>query len=208
MDIGVLGFSVLAGLVAVSLAGCVQAWNLRRVRAGPRRKHVGPTSPTVAKSPDRKVANNRLGLESLDQALSRDPIVQSTSAAPTPSTRAQQVSPSALVEKADSSVGLRIETLAEFRMFHGNPAGVIVITDGGSRAKVHRADCPSLTEANFSKKVLTNEGRRGGYRFFANFGDAERQLTVRGCKTCLSGNLSQKTASRVTEELLPELFPE
>jgi hypothetical protein len=82
------------------------------------------------------------------------------------------------------STSLRIETLAQFRLLHHFSNGVIVITNRSGRARAHETECSSLTAANFTKKVITNEGKGGAYYYFAHFEDAVRELGARRCKTC------------------------
>jgi hypothetical protein len=76
---------------------------------------------------------------------------------------------------------------------------VIVITDrGGSRARAHRPDCPSLTDDNFTKKVITNAGKGGGYFFFERFDDAARELSACWCKTCVQYEAKSLTDAAAT----------
>jgi hypothetical protein len=184
VDYKALGLAILAGIVAVSLAALFQSWHPRRVRTRLRRGHRRTHRALQTVSPPEIVASESPAREDFEFVSSQEPIQQSTIALPAP--HGQPVSSrTPLARYSSGGRVFPIETLEEFHSFHKNTVGAIVITDGRSRAKAHRPDCPTLTDANFTKKVITNQSKSGKYFYFTRLEDAARQLNARRCHICL-----------------------
>jgi hypothetical protein len=69
-----------------------------------------------------------------------------------------------------------LRTLEDFRRAVAD-GSLIVVTDSATGTQIHRADCPSITEAAFEKKV-------GRYFVVAGERDARRFPGARLCNIC------------------------
>ena len=166
----------------------VQAWELHRKRAGFHQRRVSLVrsghSPRSV-SADWTEASGSAPVDTLEQIPSVGQ-AQDTALSPPTLSRAQWAWPAHKPPEGDelNKRALPIETLAVFRLLHRYSTGVIVITNRSARARAHLTDCPSLTDDNFTKKVITNGGKGGGYFYFARYDDAARELNASWCKTC------------------------
>jgi len=189
MDWRVLAVSLFAGGVVCCVWLWTQTWNGRRGVA--RDPTFGIRRLMVAQHEDSVVVDQVGAVASQSPraaAPARVPLpvpARQRAPAPAATSAALPVSlPQASTRAAPRSTSLHIQTLAQFRLLHRFASGVIVITNRGGRARAHHLDCSSLTTANFTKKVITNAGKGGGYFYFAHFEDAARELGANWCKTC------------------------
>jgi len=186
MDYRVLAASLFAGTVICCVWVWAEVWNLHRIRASYRRRWVSFVRTAGLSRPlpmGRVAANARASLDAFTQVSSAARAQQSAVLSPASVSRTRHLLPTYTPSDPEHT-GLPIETLAEFRLVHRRATGVIVITGRGSRARAHLTDCPSLTDDNFTKKVITNQGRGGSYFYFAHFDDAAGELDARWCKIC------------------------
>ena len=78
-----------------------------------------------------------------------------------------------------------------------------MVTDTAWEAKAHRTDCPYVTEANFTTKVVEGRNKNGRYYYFLRYEDAAQQTGARQCRLCSAGDTSVASVALELELLDP-----
>jgi hypothetical protein len=79
---------------------------------------------------------------------------------------------------------IHITTLPEFEMLIAG-TGYITITDKPTKAvKVHAVNCPHVSKANFTKKVIENKEENGHYYWMETVKEAISELQAEPCLVC------------------------
>lgn len=79
---------------------------------------------------------------------------------------------------------MELTTIGAFRAAIAD--GLIVITDDANGNKVHRRDCPDVTERNFLTKVVEGGRKNGGYFLVLTEDEAARKYGAALCGRCYS----------------------